>query len=70
MVIPDALKVLRLQHGHRYCQLGPLASSVGWKHEAAVTMLEARRKVKVGGCSPGRLTLQAFCCNSGLIPAC
>lgn len=28
MVIPDALKVLRLQHGHRYCQLGDLAHSV------------------------------------------
>lgn len=49
MVIPDALKVLRLQHGHRYCQLGALASSVGWKHEAAVKELEAKRKVKVRG---------------------
>lgn len=47
MVIPDALKVLRLQHGHRYCQLGPLASSIGWKHEEAVKQLEAKRKVKV-----------------------
>lgn len=121
MVIPDALKVLRLQHGHRYCQLvrrmalllgrdpaawvqrrrsawlwafmeacmhaspvgsrihrlimllalppsghrsalpltlplpsspprpsqGPLATSVGWKHEEAVKALEAKRKVKV-----------------------
>lgn len=47
MVIPDALKVLRLQHGHRYCQLGNLASSVGWKHEEAVKELEAKRKVKV-----------------------
>ena len=28
MVIPDALKVLRLQHGHRYCKLGDLSQSV------------------------------------------
>jgi len=46
MVIPDALKVLRLQHGHRYCQLGALAQSVGWKHKEAVEALEAKRKVK------------------------
>lgn len=62
MVIPDALKVLRLQHGHRYCQLGPLASSIGWKHEEAVKQLEAKRKVKVrrmlggsGSCRGGGL---------------
>ncbi|CAN6487217.1 unnamed protein product [Victoria cruziana] len=30
MVIPDALKVLRLQTGHRYCLLGRLSSEVGW----------------------------------------
>ncbi len=28
MVIPDALKVLRLQHGHRFCKLGDLSQSV------------------------------------------
>lgn len=28
MVIPDALKVLRLQHGHKYCKLGDLSNSV------------------------------------------
>ena len=32
MVVPDALKVLRLQHGHKSCQLGDLAKSVrGWQ---------------------------------------
>ncbi len=29
MVVPDALKVLRLQHGHRNCKLGDLSASVG-----------------------------------------
>ena len=28
LVVPDALKVLRLQHGHKFCKLGDLASSV------------------------------------------
>ncbi len=28
MVVPDALKVLRLQHGHRFCKLGDLSASV------------------------------------------
>ncbi|PNH12739.1 60S ribosomal protein L13a-2 [Tetrabaena socialis] len=46
LVVPDALKVLRLQHGHRYCKLGELAASVGWKHQAAVAELEEKRKVK------------------------
>ncbi|KAK1315938.1 60S ribosomal protein L13a-2 [Acorus calamus] len=30
MVIPDALKVLRLQAGHKYCLLGRLSKEVGW----------------------------------------
>jgi hypothetical protein len=28
LVVPDALQVLRLQHGHRFCKLGNLAQSV------------------------------------------
>ncbi|XP_056166232.1 60S ribosomal protein L13a-2-like [Syzygium oleosum] len=32
MAIPDALKVLRLQAGHKYCLLGRLSSEVGWNH--------------------------------------
>ena len=32
MVVPDALKVLRLQPGHKYCLLGRLSKEVGWHH--------------------------------------
>ena len=32
MVVPDALKVLRLQHGHKYCKLGDLSKSVSLGH--------------------------------------
>lgn len=44
LVVPDALKVLRLQHGHKFCKLGDLAASVGWKHKASVAHLEGKRK--------------------------
>ncbi|KAK9831797.1 hypothetical protein WJX74_009603 [Apatococcus lobatus] len=44
MVIPDALKVLRLQHGHRFCKLGDLSHSVGWRHQENVKELEEKRK--------------------------
>ena len=32
VVIPDALKVLWLQPGHKLCLLGRLSSEVGWHH--------------------------------------
>ncbi|XP_073283666.1 large ribosomal subunit protein uL13y-like [Primulina huaijiensis] len=44
MVIPDALKVLRLQAGHKYCLLGRLSSEVGWNHYDVIRELEKKRK--------------------------
>ncbi|KAM7270520.1 hypothetical protein ACFE04_029734 [Oxalis oulophora] len=44
MVIPDALKVLRLQKGHKYCLLGRLSSEVGWNQYDTITELENKRK--------------------------
>ncbi|KAH6770190.1 Ribosomal protein L13 family protein [Perilla frutescens var. hirtella] len=44
MVIPDALKVLRLQAGHKYCVLGRLSSEVGWNHYDTIRELEKKRK--------------------------
>ena len=32
MVVPDALKVARLQPGRKYCLLGRLSKEVGWHH--------------------------------------
>ena len=46
MVIPDALKVLRLQLGHKYCLLGRLSKEVGWHHYDTITELEWKRKAK------------------------
>ncbi|XP_039137003.1 60S ribosomal protein L13a-4-like [Dioscorea cayenensis subsp. rotundata] len=44
MVIPDALKVLRLQPGHKYCLLGRLSKEVGWNHYDTIKELEEKRK--------------------------
>ena len=46
MVIPDALKVLRLQPGHKYCLLGRLSKEFGWKNYDTITKLEGKRKEK------------------------
>merc|ERR1712109_174011 len=46
MVIPSALKVLRLKSGRKYCSLGRLSHDVGWKYQDVVATLEAKRKVK------------------------
>ncbi|XP_031384164.1 60S ribosomal protein L13a-4-like [Punica granatum] len=46
MVIPDALRVLRLQAGHKYCLLGKLSSEVGWNHYDTIKELERKRKDK------------------------
>merc|ERR1712165_647083 len=46
MVIPSALKVLRLKPGRKFCSLGRLSHDVGWKYQDVVTTLEAKRRVK------------------------
>ncbi|GBG32885.1 60S ribosomal protein L13a [Hondaea fermentalgiana] len=46
MVIPEALKVLRLRPGRKSTNLGELTASYGWKHKEVVATLEEKRKVK------------------------
>merc|ERR1740121_2752255 len=46
MVIPHCLKVLRLRPERRYCKLGELSHSYGWKHQELLKRLEGQRKVK------------------------
>merc|ERR1711872_585835 len=46
MVIPSALKVLRLKPGRKFCSLGRLSHDVGWKYQDIIETLEAKRKVK------------------------
>jgi len=46
MVVPQALRVLRLRPGRKYCVVGRLSHEVGWKYQDTVAMLEERRKAK------------------------
>jgi len=44
MVVPSALRVVRLKPGRRFCTLKRLSSEVGWKYEAVLEDLETKRK--------------------------
>ncbi|KAK2069142.1 hypothetical protein P8C59_003747 [Phyllachora maydis] len=46
MVVPQALRVLRLQPGRKFCTVGRLSHEVGWKHKEIVARLEERRIAK------------------------
>ena len=44
VVVPAALKVMRLKPGRDFTVLGDLSHSVGWKHRDLLQRLEAKRK--------------------------
>ncbi|KAH7135636.1 ribosomal protein L13 domain-containing protein [Dendryphion nanum] len=44
--VPQALRVLRLKPGRKYCSVGRLGHEFGWKYQDVVARLEERRKVK------------------------
>jgi large subunit ribosomal protein L13Ae len=44
MVVPAALRVIRLKPGRRFCTLDRLSSEVGWKYQGVLEELEAKRK--------------------------
>lgn len=46
MVVPDALKVLRLKSHRKFCVLGELAQKIGWTRKDVVSRLEEKRKLK------------------------
>lgn len=46
VVVPQALRVLRLKQGRKYTTVGKLSASVGWKYESVVDKLEEKRKVR------------------------
>jgi large subunit ribosomal protein L13Ae len=46
MVVPQALRVLRLQPGRKFCTVGRLSAENGWKYQDVVGRLEERRKAK------------------------
>ena len=46
VVVPDAIKVLRMRADRRFTLLGALSKEVGWGYTELVSKLEAQRKVK------------------------
>ncbi|XP_065838007.1 large ribosomal subunit protein uL13-like [Oscarella lobularis] len=46
MVVPAALRVLKLKPGRRFCVLGRLSHEVGWKYQDIIGTLEEKRKAK------------------------
>merc|ERR1739848_100326 len=46
MVVPAALKIVRLKPTRKYALLGRLAHEVGWKYQAITATLEEKRKEK------------------------
>ena len=42
-VVPEALKIARLNEGRKFCVLGDLCAQIGWKHADTVKVLEAKR---------------------------
>ncbi|KAJ1960075.1 60S ribosomal protein L16A [Dispira parvispora] len=46
MVVPQALRVLRLKPGRKYACLGRLAAEIGWNYGEILSTLETKRKVK------------------------
>ncbi|KAL4695467.1 hypothetical protein H8959_000562 [Pygathrix nigripes] len=46
MVVPAALKVVRLKPTRKFAYLGCLAHKVGWKYQAVTATLEEKRKEK------------------------
>ncbi|KAK8381320.1 hypothetical protein O3P69_018424 [Scylla paramamosain] len=55
-VVPDALRIMRLKPGRKYCFLGRLSHEVGWKYKSVVATLETRRKLKQAVLHKKRLT--------------
>ena len=46
VVVPHALKVIRLKTHRKFCRLGDLSTSVGWGHDALIKRMEDKRRVR------------------------
>jgi len=46
MYVPNAMRVVRLRRGRKFCYLGRLSHEVGWKYDGVIKALEAKRKAK------------------------
>ncbi|CAO3597401.1 60S ribosomal protein L16 [Absidia repens] len=46
VVVPDALRALKLKPGRKYTTIGRISHEVGWKYQDVVAKLEDKRKAK------------------------
>lgn len=46
MVVPSALRIVRLKPNRNFCRLGDLSSQVGWSHGNLIARLEEKRKTR------------------------
>eukprot|EP00834_Sanchytrium_tribonematis_P001626 NODE_41_length_34096_cov_2.002235.p22 type:complete len:198 gc:universal NODE_41_length_34096_cov_2.002235:16983-16390(-) len=46
LIVPEAYRQLRLKPTRKYCTVGSLSKTVGWKYGDVVEKLEAKRKIK------------------------
>ncbi|KAK4474819.1 hypothetical protein MN116_001936 [Schistosoma mekongi] len=46
MVVPSALRVIRLKPGRKFSVLSRLSNDVGWKYKNVIEKMETRRKAK------------------------
>ena len=46
LIVPSALRTLRLKPHRRFTELGRLSTEVGWQYETVVATVEKRRKIK------------------------
>lgn len=58
VVVPQALRVLRLQPGRKYTTVGRLSHEVGWQYQDVVARLEERRKAKGAAYYAKKLALE------------
>ncbi|ESO87290.1 hypothetical protein LOTGIDRAFT_183721 [Lottia gigantea] len=46
VVIPSALRVIRLNPQRKYCELNRISSEIGWKYSHVIETMEQRRKTR------------------------
>ncbi|CAG2160005.1 unnamed protein product, partial [Oppiella nova] len=46
LVVPSALRIVRLNPRRKYCSVGRLSHEVGWKYQSVIETLELKRKAK------------------------
>jgi large subunit ribosomal protein L13Ae len=46
VVVPQAMRIMCLKPGRKYCYLGRLSTEVGWKYAGVVHELENKRRMK------------------------